>query len=314
MTTKPDPLITFIVPVYNEEQNVSLLHKKLSELLGRMKQKYEIIFVDDGSTDNTFKELSKLRNVNIIKFRKNFGQTAAMSAGFREAKGDIIISMDGDLQNNPEDIPRLVNKIQEGYDVVCGWRIQRNDTFTKKLLSRIANTLRRLLITEAVHDSGCSLKAYRRECFEDIDLYGEMHRYIPALLGWKGFKITEIKVSHHQRKYGKTKYGYARVAKGLIDLINVLFWRKYSTRPLHLFGGIGLVLSMLGLLLGFGLVVARQFYGYALAKSNLPLLAVFLFVVGVQFFISGLMADISVKNYYGTNGRRNYSIEKIVKK
>ena len=306
--------ISVVIPVYNEEQNVSLLHKKLSELLSRMKQKYEIIFVDDGSTDNTFRELSKLKNANVIKFRKNFGQTAAMSAGFREAKGDIIISMDGDLQNNPEDIPRLVNKIQEGYDVVCGWRIQRNDTFTKKLLSRIANTLRRILITEAVHDSGCSLKAYRRECFEDIDLYGEMHRYIPALLGWKGFKITEIKVSHHQRKYGKTKYGYARVAKGLMDLINVLFWRKYSTRPLHLFGGTGLVLSMLGLLLGFGLVVARHFYGYALATSNLPLLAVFLFVIGLQFFISGLMADISVKNYYGTNGRRNYSIEKIVKK
>ena len=242
--------ISVIIPVYNEEKNVSILHNSLKKVLDKLKRTYEIIFIDDGSDDNTLKELVKLKKIKIIKFRKNFGQTAAMSAGFRAAKGKIIISMDGDLQNDPKDIPRLIKKINEGYDVVSGWRFKRKDSISKKFFSKIANFFRRKLINDNIHDSGCSLKIYKKECIESIDLYGEMHRYIPALLGWKGFKIGEVKVEPHARKYGKTKYGLARVFKGLLDLINVWFWRKYSFRPLHIFGGLGVILTIFGVIMG----------------------------------------------------------------
>src|SRR3989338_11591369 len=197
--------ISIVIPVHNEEKNVGILHSYLRKVLDPMKGKYEIIFVDDGSTDNTFKELLKLKKAKIIKFRKNFGQTASMAAGFRAAQGKIIISMDGDLQNDCRDIPKLVKKINEGYDVACGWRYDRKDNIFKNTASKIANSIRGRLIKENIHDSGCSLRAYRKECFDDVELFGEMHRYIPALLGWKGFKITEVKVRHHVRKYGSTK-------------------------------------------------------------------------------------------------------------
>ncbi|MEM4245386.1 MAG: glycosyltransferase family 2 protein [Candidatus Nanoarchaeia archaeon] len=304
--------ISIVIPVYNEERNVRILYDEIKKTMDHLGKKYEVIFVDDGSTDNTFNELTKL-NAKVIKFRKNFGQTAALAAGFDHAKGNVIITMDGDLQNDPKDIPLLLTKINEGYDVVSGWRWKRHDTFTKKLASKIANKMRRVLINERIHDSGCSLKAYKKECFHDIDLMGEMHRYLPAILGWKGFKIGEVKVSHRPRSYGKTKYGGGRIVKGFLDLLNVLFWRKYSNRPLHMFGGFGLLLTTCGFLLGIGLLIARQFFHYSLGASQLPLLAVLMAVIGIQFFISGLMADISIKNYY-KNGRKTYSIEKIVEK
>ena len=197
--------ISIIIPVHNEEDNVTTLHSRLTTTLNSLGKSYEIIFVDDGSTDNTYARLLKLNNTKIIKFRKNFGQTAAWSAGFEHARGKIIITMDGDLQNDPEDIPALLHKLEEGYDVVSGWRIDRHDKFTKKLFSKFGNFFRRILLKDDIHDAGCSLKAYRRECFADFDLYGEMHRFIHAILKWKGFKVGEVKVHHHQRIYGKTK-------------------------------------------------------------------------------------------------------------
>jgi glycosyltransferase involved in cell wall biosynthesis len=304
--------ISVVIPVYNEERNVAILYSEIKKVMDSTGKKYEIIFIDDGSADGTFSELAKL-NVKVIKFRKNFGQTAALSAGFSNSKGKVIVTMDGDLQNDPADIPLLLAKIDEGYDVVSGWRWNRHDKLGKKVASRIANRMRTMLINERIHDSGCALKAYRRECFDEIDLMGEMHRYLPAILGWKGFKIGEVKVNHRARSYGRTKYGVTRIVKGFMDLLNVLFWRKYSNRPLHVFGGIGIVMTTLGVIMGFGLLVARQVFGYRLGQSQLPLLAVLMAIIGIQFFISGLMADISVKNYY-KNGRKTYSIEKVVEK
>jgi len=304
--------ISVVIPVHNEERNVTLLHNKLVKILNSLKKKYEIIFIDDGSTDNTYNELLRLKKVKIIKFRKCFGQTAAMDAGFKAAQGKIIISMDGDLQNDPEDIPKLLEKFN-GYDVICGWRYNRRDKTEKRIFSRLANILRKVLINDKIHDSGCSLRAYKKECFEDLDLMGEMHRFIPAILRWRGFKVGEVKVNHHPRKYGKTKYGFNRLIRGILDLLTVVFWRKYSSRPLHLFGGFGLILMSLGFLLGIGLLIARQIFGYGLAQSQLPLIAVLLAVMGVQFFISGLMADISLKNYY-SHGRKAYSIEKVIER
>jgi len=304
--------VSIVIPVYNEEANISILYSQLKKAL--KDYNYEIIFVDDGSTDNTFNTLNKINDshLKIIKFRRNFGQTAALSAGFSNSSGKIIVQMDGDLQNDPFDIPKLIDNI-DGYDMVSGWRFDRKDSFSKKILSKFANCFRRLLIHDPVHDSGCSLKAYKRECFNEIDLYGDMHRYIPALLGWKGFKIGEVKVNHFQRKFGETKYNYKRLFRGLLDLLNILFWRKYSSRPLHLFGALGILLSSLGLLLGFVLLVLRLLGLKNLGESQLPLLAVLLVVIGIQFFISGLMADISIKNYY-SNGKKTYSIEKIIEK
>ena len=304
--------ISIVIPVYNEESNIPLLYSQLTKAM--KPYNYEIIFVDDGSTDNTFDALLKIKDshLKIIKLRRNFGQTAALSAGFSNSSGKIIVQMDGDLQNDPFDIPKLINSI-DGYDMVSGWRFDRKDSFSKKIFSKVANSFRRLLIKDPVHDSGCSLKAYKKECFDEIDLYGDMHRYIPALLNWKGFKIGEVKVNHFSRKFGETKYGYERLLRGLLDLLNILFWRKYSSRPLHLFGAVGILLSFIGFALGLFLLIARQFLGYSLGQSQLPLLAVLLAIIGIQFFISGLMADISIKNYYN-NGKKTYSIEKIVEK
>jgi len=266
--------ISVVVPVYNEQDNVQLLFKRNAEVLSRMKVRYEIIIVDDGSRDRTLQNLLQIKDshLKIIRFRRNFGQTAAMDAGFKAAKGKIIISMDGDLQNDPGDIPRLIEKMKLGYDVVCGWRKHRKDPILKHILSRGANLLRKCILNDRIHDSGCSLWAYKNECFDDLDLYGEMHRFIPALLEWKGFKVTELVVKHHPRKFGKTKYTMQRVLKGFLDMIVVRFWMQYSTRPIHLFGGMGVTMGLLGILVGIYLSVLKFVYGLSIA--NRPLLNV----------------------------------------
>ncbi len=305
--------ISVIIPAYNEEGNVVLLFEKIKKAL--VKYDYEVIFVDDGSTDNTFNRLNSIKDkhLKIIKFRKNFGQTAAWSAGFSQAKGDIFVTLDADLQNDPADIPLLLEKMKEGYDAVSGWRVNRRDSISKKVFSKIANHFRRLLISDPIHDAGCSLKAYKKECFDEIELFGDMHRYIISLLGWKGFKIGEVKVGHYARRFGKTKYGIIRILRGFVDLLNVLFWRKYSSRPLHIFGGFGLLSAFLGGLVLVILIILRLKGQLSLVNSSLPLLAVLLIIIGIQFFISGLMSDILIKNYYN-NGKKIYSIEKIVEK
>jgi glycosyltransferase involved in cell wall biosynthesis len=308
-------MISIIIPCYDEEGNVVPLYLRLRKVLEGIGDKWEIIFIDDGSTDNTFRILEGLnkkdKRVRIIKFRRNFGQTAAMDAGFKHAKGEIIIPMDADLQNDPRDIPRLIAKINEGYDVVSGWRYKRKDPITKKIFSRIADILRRLLTGVKIHDSGCTLKAYKKECFDGLDLYGEMHRSIPALLFWKGFKIGEIKIMHHKRLYGKTKYNLKRVIKGFLDLLVVVFWQRYSARPIHLFGGVGLLTGFVGFIIALYLTIMKLLYNQSIANRPLLLLAVLLIILGVQFLVFGVLADIMVKLYYGKD-RRNYNIEKII--
>lgn len=304
--------LSVVVPLYNEEGNVFELHRRIKEALEKTGHPYEIIFVDDGSKDKTRMEAETCTPVKLIVFRKNFGQTAAFDAGIKAATGDVVITLDGDLQNDPADIPLLLAKIDEGNDVVSGWRHKRQDPWSKKIPSRIANLLRKVLIHDNIHDSGCSLKAYRRECFKDVDLFGEMHRFIPAILELEGFRVAEVKVSHHPRVNGVTKYNWKRGMKGFVDMLSIWFWRKYSHRPLHLFGGVGMVLFALGGAILFWMLVEKLFFGASLSERLWPLLGVFFTLVGVQLFISGLLADITVKSYYQTRHRMNYTIREVI--
>ncbi len=305
--------LSIVIPVYNEEKNVVLLHQKILAVIEKINKPFEIIFVNDGSNDNTLKELKELRPIKIINFRRNFGQTAALDAGIKTAQGEIIVTMDSDLQNDPEDIPRLLKKLNEGYyDVISGWRKYRKDSIFKRFFSVIADYIRQFLINDNIHDSGCTLKAYKRECFKNLDLYGEIHRFIPAVLIIKGYKIGEIIVKHHPRVYGKTKYNWKRLIKGFIDLISVWFWQKYSNRPLHLFGGIGFFLMFLGLLAGLGIFYDKLLLGRDVSNSALTLLTSVLFLAGLQLFITGILADILIKSYYKMNHSRPYNIKEII--
>lgn len=301
-----------IVPMHNESGNVKPLHSEIVKVMNAIEGEYEILFVNDGSTDATLEEMRGLSPIKIINFRKNFGQTAALDAGFKEASGDFFITLDGDGQNPPSEIPKLITKLSEGdFDLVSGWRKKRKDTFIKRFVSRGAYRLRSFIVKDRIKDSGCSLKIYRRECFDELDLYGEMHRFIPAILHWRGFRIGEVEVAHKPRVHGVTKYGWKRTVKGFVDMISVWFWRKYSSRPLHLFGGLGIALFNLGafmLLLLFGL---RLFGGYSLEDKIWPLIAVLLIFMGVQFFVSGILADILVKNHYSENNRP-YSVREVI--
>lgn len=300
-----------IVPIYNEEESVLDLHQRIKQVMDGTSQAYEIIFIDDGSTDKSFEIIKNLAPLKIIRFRKNFGQTAALDAGIKASRGEILITLDGDGQNPPEEIPKLLEKLKEGYDVVSGWRYPRHDPFLKKLFSKGAEYLRSFLIKDNIHDSGCTLKIYKRECFEDLDLYGEMHRFIPAILRWQGFKIEEVKVKHEERKYGHSKYNWKRIVRGFIDAWSVWFWRKYSSRPLHLFGGLGIIVGGAGFLVLTYLAIGRLLGYFTLSNRIWPIIAVFMILAGLQLFISGLLADIAVKNYYNEK-RRSYNIKEII--
>lgn len=306
--------ISIVIPAYNEEKNVLLLYDELKKVLDKINKSYELIFIDDGSKDNTFKQLKDIHNkddkIKIIRFRKNFGQTAALDAGFRLAKGNVVISLDADLQDNPDEIPRFLNKINEGFDVVCGWRIKRNDSFSKRSFSRIANIIRFMVLGKGVNDSGCTFRAYKNYAIKDINLFGEMHRYIPYLLIWRGFKVGEIKVIHRSRKFGKSKYGIKRLIKGFLDMLVVKFWMQYSIRPVHLFGAFGLLITFLGSLIGFYLLILKFFYAQSIANRPLLLLSVLLVIIGIQFLIFGLLFDILIKDYY--KDKRYYNIENIL--
>ncbi len=288
-----------IAPMFNEAGNVKSLFSDIVSEMKRIGDSYEIIFINDGSTDETLLEMKSLSPLKIIQFRKNFGQTAALDAGFKTAQGDFFITLDGDGQNPPSEIHKLVETMQEGdFDLVSGWRKKRKDPFLKRFISRGAYLLRGIIVKDHVKDSGCSLKMYRRECFDGLDLYGEMHRFIPAVLHWKGFTIGEVEVAHKPRIYGVTKYNWKRTVKGFIDMLSVWFWRKYSTRPLHLFGGLGMLSVAFGMATFTGLFILRIFFAYSLADKIWPLLGALLIFLGVQLFISGIMIDIQVKNYY----------------
>lgn len=304
--------MSIVVPLYNEEENVRELHRRIVEACRELQKSFEVVFIDDGSKDNTIKECESLSPLKLIKFRRNFGQTAAFDAGIKEAKGEVLITMDGDLQNDPKDIKLLLEEMKNGFDAVSGWRWQRKDSLSKKIFSRGANLLRKILVQDNIHDSGCSLKAFKKECFEDIDLFGEMHRFIPALLKLQGFKVGEVKVSHHPRIHGKTKYNWKRAIKGLVDMVSVWFWRKYANRPLHLFGGAGILFSLIGLAILAWMAVEKIFFNASLSEKIWPLIGVFMILVGIQLFISGLLADILVKNYYKNRNKMNYSIKEVI--
>jgi glycosyltransferase involved in cell wall biosynthesis len=302
--------ISVVVPLYNEEGNVRQLHAKILEACQKLNREFEIVFIDDGSCDKTVENCAGLTPLKLINFRRNFGQTAAFDAGIKNSTGDIIITMDGDLQNDPADIGLLLTEMEKGYDIVSGWRFNRKDTFSKKFFSRGANLLRKILIHDKIHDSGCSLKAYKKECFSDVDLFGEMHRFIPALLELQGYKVGEVKVSHHPRVSGVTKYNWKRGMKGFVDMVSIWFWGKYSNRPLHLFGGSGMVLSFLGFTILVWMAV-EKIMGGSISEKIWPLVGVFFIMIGIQLFIFGLLADILVKNYYKSQGKMNYSIRDI---
>jgi len=304
--------VSIVIPVFNEEDNVEPLHTEVNEVCVKNGYTYEIILVDDGSSDATVERASKLSPVVLIQLRRNFGQTAAMDAGIKQAKYPYIITMDGDRQNDPNDIPQLIQHLEANdLDIVSGWRKNRKDPFMKKFVSRGANLLRGLLIKDEIHDSGCSLKIYKKECFEGISLYGEMHRFIPAILKIKGFKVGEVVVNHRSRTAGVTKYNWRRTIKGFIDMISVWFWNKYATRPLHLLGGIGVILIGLGILSSIFTFISF-FRGQGMSETAWPLLTAFFFLGGMQLFIFGLMADIILKSYFDTTKDNSYSIKAVI--
>ena len=300
--------ISVVVPIYNEVLNVKKLHKEIVSVCEKEGYTYEIIFVDDGSNDGTLEVLKNLSPLTMIAFRRNFGQTAAMDAGIRQAKYPFIVTMDGDGQNDPADIPRLIEAMEEsGKDIISGWRRIRRDPLGKRFFSKGAHVLRRMMIRDGIHDSGCSLKLYRKECFKGVRLYGEMHRFIPAVLKIKGFRIGEIEVNHRSRSAGETKYDWRRSIKGFLDMLSVWFWNKFAVRPLHLLGGLGLLSIFTGFAVSIAGVVL-YIKGNPLFKNILPITAVFLFITGVQLFVSGLMADILAKSYFSTTEDSSYSI------
>lgn len=305
--------ISVVVPVFNEEGNVRELHKEILEVCKKENYKFEIIFVDDGSKDKTPEICKELKPLKYIRMRKNFGQTAAMDAGIKLAQYDYIVTMDGDRQNDPADIPKLVNYLEENdLDIVSGWRKNRKDTVMKKFTSRVANFLRGIIVKDNIHDSGCSLKIYKKECFDHINLYGEMHRFIPALLKIKGFEVGEVVVNHRPRTADMTKYNWKRTIKGFVDMISLWFWSKYAVRPLHIMGAGGMISIFLGIVCAIWSIVLFVL-GYKMSNNIMPpLLTVFFIIVGLLMFIFGLMSDMMSKTYYGSGIDKSYSIKETI--
>lgn len=305
--------ISVVVPVYNEEGNVKELYREIKDVCDRESYEYEIIFVNDGSQDKTDEICRTLSPLKYICMRRNFGQTAAMDAGIKAAKYDYIVTMDGDRQNDPNDIPNMLKYMEENnLDVVSGWRKYRKDTFMKRFVSRGANFLRGILVKDGIHDSGCSLKIYRKECFKGVNLYGEQHRFIPALLKIKGFTIGEVVVNHRARTAGITKYNWHRTIKGLVDMVSVWFWNKYATRPLHILGGFGILSLGLGFGCGIWSIVLFAL-GFKMSNNIIPpILTVLFIIIGLLMFIMGLMSEIMIKTYYGVHVDTPYSVKEMI--
>ena len=309
--------LSIVIPVFNEQDNLPILNRRILE--STSSHQVEIIYIDDGSTDKSLYVLQQLhekyKEVKIIQLRKNFGQTAAMDAGFKLASGEIIITMDADLQNDPADIPQLLEKINKGFDCVSGWRYYRKDPFfTKKLPSLFSNTIVKLVSGIKVHDQGCSLKAYKKEAIKDLELYGEMHRFIPLILQLKGFRIGEVKVKHHPRRFGKTKYTIKRLFKGFLDLAYIKFWSDFSNKPIHFFGGLGILSILLGTIVGIANVYYHLFVLHTkpFEVGPLLLLAVLMIIVGIQFIAMGFLGEILIRIYYKDN-LSSYSVKNINK-
>ena len=304
--------ISFIVPVYNEVENIEKLHREIKQVGDTLGVAFEIIMVDDGSTDGTFNKLKQLSPVTIIRMRSNFGQTSALDAGIKAAQYPYIVTMDGDLQNDPSDVPRLVQHLEENeFDVVSGWRKDRKDPFSKKFVSRVANLLRKVLVKDDIHDSGCTLKIYKKECFENIHLYGEMHRFIPALLKMRGFQIGELPVNHRPREAGKTKYNFKRTLKGFADMVMIWYWNRYATRPFHFLGSIGLLLFFISFI--SAIVSLWEFFGgQDMSETFWPMFTLLTFLIGLQFLILGFISDMLMRTYYGQPGQTAYTIKERI--
>lgn len=306
--------LSIVIPLRDEEKNLTLLHSQLKSILETLGRSYEVIFVDDGSYDNSFSILEKLHHqdskVKVIQFRKNFGKAAALSAGFTQARGKIIVTMDADLQDDPGEIPNFIQKLDEGYDLVSGWRSTRQDPFSKIFFSRLFNYLTAILTGLRIHDFNCGFKSYRKEVIKDLSLYGELHRYVPALTHWQGFKISEIKVKHRPRAHGRSKYGVKRLFSGLTDLLTVMFLTKYMKKPLHLFGGIGFLFFLAGFIISVYLAIL-WFQGQGIGGRPLLLLGVLLMLVGFQIISAGLIGEMIVNVRH--KGEAGYIIKKILK-
>jgi glycosyltransferase involved in cell wall biosynthesis len=311
-------VLSIVVPIYNEVENIPELHEELQGVLDTLDRQYEIIYVDDGSKDGSFGLLKQLADrhpeVVVIQFRRNFGQTPALAAGLEASRGDVVIFMDGDLQNDPAEIPRLLQTMDEGdFDVVSWWRKNRQDAeISRKLPSRMANWLISKVSGVELHDYGCTLKAYRRDVLKNVRLYGEMHRFIPAYAAWAGATVTELAVNHRARKYGKSKYGINRTIKVLLDLLTLKFLSSYSTKPIQLFGGLGAVCFLFGILSTVFVLYARLFEDVRVHRNPVALIAVFLFLAGLLFITQGLLAELVTRTYFESQGKSTYVIRSIL--
>ncbi len=311
------PRYTLFAPVYNEEGNLKQLYEECAEVMNTLGKSWELLLVNDGSSDGSLEEMRSIEgdHVGIINLQRNYGQSIAMDAGFRHARGEYIISLDADGQNDPHDIPRLIQEIQDNdLDVVAGWRTERkkNDPSWMIFITRVARLLRTNLINDNVHDSGCTLRIYRADTVRDLVLWGEMHRYIIALLRWKGARIAELPVSHRPRTVGTSKYNWKKSIKGFVDLIYIWFWRKFSNRPLHLFGALGILLGGLGIITGGWTTYLKLIEGASLSDSMWFILTVFLVIMAVQFFIFGAILDLLIRTYYESSSiEQRYEIRNV---
>lgn len=308
--------ISIIVPIYNERENIQSFVAALKAAMEATGEDYEVLLINDGSTDGSESLLDLFPvqdpKIRVIHFRRNFGQTAAMAAGFDHAIGNILIPMDADMQNDPEDIPAILAKLREGYDVVSCWRKDRQDAWlSRKLPSWFANKLISYISKVPLHDYGCTLKGYRREVVEHVRLYGEMHRFIPVYASWAGAKVAEIPVRHHPRTFGKSKYGLSRTFKVILDLITVKLLGSYSTKPMYFFGGIGLLSCIGGMLCSFVTLLQKYVYQVKAHNNPLLLLSIFLFIVGVQFILMGLIAELIMRTYFESQNKTSYIVRRI---
>ncbi|MCK4352992.1 glycosyltransferase family 2 protein [candidate division WOR-3 bacterium] len=303
--------ISCVIPVFNEEENVLSLYKALKSVLDGLNRSYEIIFIDDGSTDSTFDKLKAIPEIKVIQFTKNFGQTQAIQAGFDNANGDIIITLDGDLQNDPNDIPKLIDKLNEGYDIVSGWRKKRRDPISKKIPSFIANKVIVSLTKVRLHDFGCTLKAYRKTILNGLKLYGEMHRFIPAILSFKGARITELEVNHKPRKFGTPKYGLSRTPRVILDVIAVRFFLSSASSPIQLIGLWGIISIIVALISGIITIIMKIGPRKVDITGNpLLYLTILLIIIGIQFIILGLLGEIISRTYYESQNKPTYVVKK----
>ncbi|MDQ3474075.1 MAG: glycosyltransferase family 2 protein [Acidobacteriota bacterium] len=311
------PAISVFLPVYNEEPNLPPLHAKLDEALSKLGRSAEIVFVDDGSTDGSLDVLREIaakdERVRVVALKRNYGQTAAMAAGIDAARGQVLIPMDADLQNDPADIVRLLEKLDEGYDVVSGWRKNRQDKLiTRKIPSMLANRLISWIGGVPLHDYGCSLKAYRRESLQDVKLYGEMHRFIPIYASWAGARVAEIPVEHHARTMGQSKYGLSRTLKVVFDLMTIKFMASYQTKPIYVFGSFGMLAFLISILAGLYALFLKLFHKADFVQTPLPILAIVMFAVGIQFLLMGLLAEMLVRTYHESQSKAIYAVRERV--